>query len=626
MKQHFSPQPIFEIEKISYDNKDTITCYGNHDNISLSKASLQKDNHMFEALFCLLLDETKRHMNDELRCVLYMFDHYDKILSYIRPKYTTFISMNIKDLNYKNHEFKLSYSFCTRSFKAKISYKELVGLLSNDTIEMDIATIFIHEIDKKMLAYKDKYNDYTKSFVMNNESYLMLKYLNNVFIEQFDVPLKIESHKISFIYDDIRYEMDYQILAHLNPLYYSFKEIEIYNGFYNYDIFIENNEAMNKFIQSTISYLLHNPFFQISHSYTCNSQLTEIDINYNNVTEPLYNGMHKQTIDKPQYKLLDDIEAIYKMINYGICRNDDIMMNSEIEKMIIDSSNIAYKEAKYYLKNLFNELGIDENMIININGKGLLYGKTDFDYGDILLKQSYEIDGGCYKNNYANWCNHIKSALELFINDYLQQRQNIMNHYCKENPKLYGDKLKQDLCIFIIANEECITRKAIIQAMRGIKVQLNVNIKYTSGTGQYHLLDETYISDKIDDLINDGVLYEKYVKSYKYSFYMIKPYKSAYLVAKERYYSLNETNDKSLNDFECDLLFHKMIKQSSLDNKDYLRIYRLCEHLHFYCTCKEEIIKIFHECPESITKILLMHANVEKDKIKKKILKEIIKT
>ncbi|MCD7894162.1 MAG: hypothetical protein LUG60_10785 [Erysipelotrichaceae bacterium] len=198
-------------------------------------------------------------------------------------------------------------------------------------------------------------------------------------------------------------------------------------------------------------------------------------------------------------------------------------------------------------------------------------------------------------------------------------------------PMLYGDRMIHDLCLFIVENEECITRKAIIQAMRGTKIQLHVDIRYTKGSGIYNIFKEEDISHKIDVLIENHIVYEKYVHNLDYSFYMLKPYDEAYIIAKRRYYEIDETYNKYhhkevLNDYECELIFHDMVKKDILETQDYLNIYQLCDNIQFYCFCKDEILHIFHECPENINKMLRMYYSIENDKMKRKILRQILKS
>ncbi|MCD7894163.1 MAG: hypothetical protein LUG60_10790 [Erysipelotrichaceae bacterium] len=391
MQQHFSPQPISVIQKIFYDNRDTITCYGMRDSISLSKSALQKDNSMFETLFNLLMDETRRDDKNELICVSYLFEHGKDIIALIEPKYMSFIGMHIKKLTYENHELKLSYTFCSHSFKAKINQKELAALMSNEHVKDDIASILINEIDKKMLGYRDKYNHYTKLFAKDNESYLILQYLNKMINQHFDVLLVIEYHHISFVYENCMYKAEYHILEKLNPLIYSIQKEEIYNGYYNYDIVINNDKEMNQFINMTLSELSCIPFIQESYD---KSTLSAFDLTYNQMVDPLINGLYKQDNDKPKYKLLNDLEVIYDKNIYGVCCNGEIVMNHEIEIILNDYLQQAYVEAKSYLYSLFHELNIDLKMMSYIEGKGLLYGKTMICYGDMLLQQTYVLDGG----------------------------------------------------------------------------------------------------------------------------------------------------------------------------------------------------------------------------------------
>ncbi len=620
------------IEKITYDYKDTILCYDGQCTIKLSYNKLNQSHLMFDVLFQLFLDNTKYQSTDQLLCIKYLFDHITELLSLISLEYCEFKDMKFKNIIYEKNAVKLSYRFCNRTLKEKIAEKDFVNILNiYKSANENLAETFIYMINQKILSYKEIYNEYTESFVYSNKNSLLLQYIEKCMNEYFDISLNINSQNISFQYDNNTYTADYQIIQNIDESWYDIKKVEIKEGFFNYDIVVVKKDEMDQLIQAMILDLKQIPFYlenQKYYSYLIG--LSNTDKMYNEFSDPLFNGLHKQIDEKPKYKLLNDIEANYEEINYGLQRNGETRISKNVQAIIDDAKQKTYQDAINEINHQFEENTIDKNMISHIRGMGLLYGKTSLCYGDSLLKKDYVIDCGSYKDNKEEWTNKLSLSFHDLMNDYQLERQNVMIEQCDAIPDLYGDILIHDICEFVIENNECITRKAIIQAMRGTKVQLRVHISYTSGTDHYNLFSEDEISHKIDELINRYVLYESYVKNRKYEFYMIKPNQIAYILASERYYTLSNALDKnqhqlSLNDYEYILLFDDLI-QRPLEIYDYLTILKWCDDVQFYCNRKNEIDEIFHNSPEVVNKMLKIRYSTEKNKTKKKILRELLKS
>lgn len=88
---------------------------------------------------------------------------------------------------------------------------------------------------------------------------------------------------------------------------------------------------------------------------------------------------------------------------------------------------------------------------------------------------------------------------------------------------LIGDLAAIEIVWLVIINEDYITKTAVIQNLRGMAQTLHARVTSTDASGKFSCVPQTYIGERIDKLVKQGILTTRTLKGIYGSFEILKP-------------------------------------------------------------------------------------------------------
>ena len=202
-----------------------------------------------------------------------------------------------------------------------------------------------------------------------------------------------------------------------------------------------------------------------------------------------------------------DREMLQKMLQKNVKVIDEIIDNKLInEGLVIKNKDTIpqsfYQALKKASKNSVKETGID---FLPIKEKEIRKGDSNFKY--IVTQNGYAISDACYIVEYSH--GKIKNVektekLTNFIEKYKAYQVKIINLY----EKYQWDPILDDI-IYALENNEFVTQKALVCALRGINYSIPVKIK-SKNVKPYAHYSENEINQILDSFIKQGFVVENF--------------------------------------------------------------------------------------------------------------------
>ncbi len=264
------------------------------------------------------------------------------------------------------------------------------------------------------------------------------------------------------------------------------------------------------------------------------------------------------------------------------------------------------------------------------NAKGLLYGDTTLTFSRGQLSISYHCSMPSHETSVTNWKKNlqkIKKEVELQFQKAIEkQEQELLKQYA-----YYTDNfLVQSVYRFIQDNEKYITETAVVQAMRGTKVQLQTEISYT-GTcrGMYRLLDETVILEVIENMRKLGWIENKTLKGTYGKFDILKiktkiPDLPKHLQRPIQDLLLKLRRKEMLTDPEALYVMDTIFMKAELNGEDYMDLYHLIQNPNVVCCSMEYYKSTFAKAPKEVLQFLKIQKELSDNKTTKKILSFVL--
>lgn len=268
--------------------------------------------------------------------------------------------------------------------------------------------------------------------------------------------------------------------------------------------------------------------------------------------------------------------------------------------------------------------------------KGILFGKAEVYLSSksssfSAIKDTVEL-GDCI-NDFATWENNLNRKVEEWLSSIKEKKAAYDKELDEEAEIICKDNLTLAVARFIFQNQKYITENAVIQAMRGTKIQLNTTIIHSEGMGKFNDCKKEEIADAVDYLIQNDVICQQWKKGQYGTYYTLKLERNyrkeefttriKKAVAKKQVLPEKPiTADTVLNDFQC----YTLLKQNRKDDLQwYVSLMHCFDNATFLCVHHDEFEDAMRESPEEVKMLLSMKLETETNKFTKKILRQIVK-
>lgn len=352
-----------------------------------------------------------------------------------------------------------------------------------------------------------------------------------------------------------------------------------------------------------------------------------------------YNGMVEDKLDTKRYTLssftyklcLANISVHARNREMDVVLLDgktEITLRNQFEKDMELVKSDKYKQAKIYLDKLLTEK--HDYTIGEFYCLGCFSEYTGFQAYKDDVRTYVKVFDTCKENEemdvwYARVCSEFEKQVNAHVGKVREERERA---YIKT--KKYRESfLARDIVDFINRNSQYITEKAVIQYMRGNKVQLNTTIEDISGFVPYKNYEEHEIQNMLYRLINDDIIEERAYRGTFTTFYTLRPYGSDYNLVlenvKEEEIDCEPFSKQTFNDFEAEKIFFDYEKKINLTMKDYMMLLNLTSAKGFFIRYYDEYVCLMQSAPKEFKAYVKMKIDTEDNAFMKKFLKEIVK-
>lgn len=345
--------------------------------------------------------------------------------------------------------------------------------------------------------------------------------------------------------------------------------------------------------------------------------------------DPVLYGSHDYTKKKPKIKyevLLSDPDILFfsgPLISgkVNLCTGKMIKTekNEKLLKLEKEMKGKLHQRAVEFAKECIKKyLGTTRTVT---KGAGLLYGNTTITVTDDKLDQQkvFEIELPPYKDSLTVWRKAVESECKRINETLVKMAKDEEETLLAKHGATLGSYLHQDVLSCIAANDY-ITENAVVQMLRGTKVQLNTHLNYPKNAGKYNLLTKDEISDVIDDLCLKDAIFRKELKGTYGRFDILKMTKSGTRIRK----IIGKTGVQDGSDFDLQKKLEEIENKSEKDNRDYMQLVKMAQSVTFYSIQEDRINAVLAEAPDMIMDMIKIKYKMEMDKVQKKIYKRII--
>lgn len=319
-----------------------------------------------------------------------------------------------------------------------------------------------------------------------------------------------------------------------------------------------------------------------------------------------------------------------EFIVYYKNNNIEIRYKPSFRKYYNTVKSKEFQQATNFFENYFKKINYK---IDNVDGDGFWFGNTTLLISSEKLEKSYSIK---INNPYTeavridDWLNSVEKSIKdqiSQIEDKIKKEQKAINEL---TAKYRYSFISRDIIKFIQKNEDYITENAVIQYMRGNKVQLNTYIYELQDFIPYKNYSKEEIEKILLVLIKENILKKrtyngKYGKFYTLHLNENNYYKQILVNINEKELNCDPFNDNAFNDFEAEKIFFEYEKKINIEIKDYIMLLKLINVKGFILRYYDEYICLMKSAPKEFKSFVKMKIDNEEDRLKKKILKEIVK-
>lgn len=365
----------------------------------------------------------------------------------------------------------------------------------------------------------------------------------------------------------------------------------------------------------------------VSQKYICtnisNANLSVVR-KYNDFAWPVLNALHE--VDKGSMAEIytSDGNVSFSCSGFDIKDGKVIYKNGNVVKDMHEKRAVSCME---FVRQYLQENHITLELVGSKKQSGLLYGKTHVEVSNGTDTCAVELDPGFYKDSIVKWKKELVKGIKAAISEEQKRKKNEEEAIYTRFYNTIGSYLKMDILEFIKVNEKYITENAVIQAMRGVHIQLNTFIERTPGCGTYNCLPAKMISKAIHDMKNDGLLNFKTLKGTYGDFDIIHLDKeNSIIIGKAINVGLTTVrkkrkSDVPINDTEAKTLFDSLNKSTH----GYVEALNLLEsNPAMVCKHMSEYRSFFADPPKDI-KMLMNMKKKECDDITHKLIIQITK-
>ena len=292
-----------------------------------------------------------------------------------------------------------------------------------------------------------------------------------------------------------------------------------------------------------------------------------------------------------------------------------------------------FKNLEDYYKDLIETLNLDVKFI---SGSGLIDGFVTVSIGmkPSFPKKEYTIVITPFKKSFSLWKKDLKKELKEKKEDLLKSIEREKEAVFIKYQNYCNNALVRDILRYITMNEECITKRVIVNGLRNVSYDIKAVINHPKNARKYNDYKENEIIDIIDKLCRDGVIQEIYRKRIYREYILLKPCNDAkYIIANydcdkndlKKKIKANKDFSIKLNDSETECLILEILSKDSLNLKNYISLIQYIENKNIRCLYKEKLLNAFKECPIEIIELIKMKVKSEEDKSLLKFYKEILK-
>lgn len=291
---------------------------------------------------------------------------------------------------------------------------------------------------------------------------------------------------------------------------------------------------------------------------------------------------------------------------------DDDFFLSKYGKLFISlTKDPVIREKLKYATDAFANSGLSGIQLSRGNGLCL---------GDSSLSAS--VDSASFSSNFtytedslSDW----KAAVDDLFNDIKRQHQEWSQSRADSFSKISGNSLATSILVLVSKNSY-ITENAVVQNLRGLKVQLNARIKDVPFSGKFSLVPADTVHDTCHDLISSGFLKEKYHKGTYGVFYS--------LVLTKNGQTYIDTADEYKSEFFDDFAFRDRIRvlldSSNKNFGDYVSLLSDSVPIRALSLCMDELQELFMACPKEVQRLIKMKKAVTLDDHRKKIFGKLL--
>lgn len=291
--------------------------------------------------------------------------------------------------------------------------------------------------------------------------------------------------------------------------------------------------------------------------------------------------------------------------------DDDFCMSEYGNLFISLTKDPTIREKLKYATDAFANSGLSGIQLSRGNGLCL---------GDSSL--SVSVDSTSFSSNFtyaedslSDW----EAAVDDLINDIKRQHQEWSQSKADSFSKISGNSLATSILVLVSKNSY-ITENAVVQNLRGLKVQLNARIEDAPFSGKFALVPADTVHETCHDLISSGFLKEKYHKGTYGVFYS--------LVLTKDGQTYIETADEYKSELFDDFVFRDKIKvlldSPSKNFGDYVSLLSDSVPIRALSLCMDELQELFMTCPKEVQRLIKMKKAVTLDDHRKKIFGKLL--
>ena len=290
---------------------------------------------------------------------------------------------------------------------------------------------------------------------------------------------------------------------------------------------------------------------------------------------------------------------------------DDDFCLSEYGKLISLTKDPVVREKLKYATDAFENNGLSGIQLSR--GDGLCLGDSSLSVS--VGSASFSSNFTYAEDSLVDW----KAAVDDLIKDVKRQYQEWSQSRADSFSKISGNSLATSILVLVSKNSY-ITENAVVQNLRGLKVQLNARIEDAPFSGKFALVPADTVHETCHDLISSGFLKEKYHKGTYGVFYS--------LVLTKDGQTYIDTADEYKSELFDDFVFRDRIRalldSPNKDFGDYVSLLSDSVPIRALSLCMDELQELFMVCPKEVQRLIKMKKAVTLDDHRKKIFGKLL--